>query len=204
MAEQAKTDDLVVFAPAWGEDPVGRLQFGSDLATVEREARPDASRFARAFEVASHGGRTPELDGWRSTASQRFGALTVTTLENPAPVQVLGDLVSLATPEHLRVARVDGGHETDCPFTHAQPQSGGLGFGPAIPADRFVCPGGGFAGVSVAADLSYRPRRCIYAPAIGGNAALRLASADVEIGQTLHGHHALYVEAEPVIERAPR
>ena len=39
-----------------------------------------------------------------------------------------------------------------------------------LPADRFVCPAGGFAAATVAADLDYRPRRCIYSPPQGGRA----------------------------------
>jgi hypothetical protein len=191
VAEQAKPADLVAFAPRWA-DPLGREHFGPQLATVEREARPDETRFPRAFEVALRGAHLPAFAEWRRSGEQRFGAVTVTLWENPSPAVVLDDLVSMLNPQHARVARGDA----DCPYSRGGAQSGNLGFGPTIPADRFACPSGGFAGVSVVADLDYVPRRCIYAPPPGGNTPLRIRFADVRFGRALHGHHALYVEAE--------
>jgi hypothetical protein len=193
VATHAAPEDLVAFAPRW-VDPIGREVFGPGLATVEREARPDETRFSRAFEVGIRGGHLPALAGWHRVGLERFGAVSVTLLENPSPAHVLDDLVSKVSPDHLRVSRVDGGREEDCSFSHAGPQSGQLGFGTAVPADRFVCAGGGFVGTSVVEDTEYYPRRCIYAPPPGRT--LRLRFADIRIGHVLRGHHALYVEAE--------
>ncbi len=202
VAQEAKPGDLVAFAPRWA-DPIGRERFGARLATVEREGRPDETRFPRAFEVAIRGAHLPELAGWRNGAARRFGAVTVTTRENPAPASVLDDLVSMVTPDRLRVSRVDGDRETECSFQRSAPSSGGLGFGPAIPGDRFTCAAGGFVATSVAADLDYRARRCIYAPPPGESASLRLRFSGVRFGHALHGHHALYVEAERDRRGAP-
>lgn len=190
VTAQAKPDDLVAFAPRWA-DPIGRETFGPQLATVEREARPDETRFPRALEVSIRGAHLPAFDGWGRAAQQSFGGVTVTTWTNPSPAVVLDDLVSLVDPQHLRVSR----GETECNFVHGTPTSGNLGAGPTIPGDRFACPGGAFVGVSVVADLDYAPHRCIYAPPTGGS-PLRLRWLDVRFGHTLHGHHALYVEAE--------
>jgi hypothetical protein len=195
VASQAKPDDLVTFAPRW-VDPVGREQLGPALATLEREARPDETRFPRAFEVSIRGEHDPLLEGWRQSAEQRFGRVTVTTLENPSPVHVLDDLVSLVNGQRMQASRVDGDRVSDCTFTHAGTQSGGLGAGPALPADRFVCAAGGFVAATVAADLDYRPRRCIYAPPPGGHSFVRLRFLGVRLGTSIHGHHGLYVEAE--------
>lgn len=193
VASHAAPDDLVAFAPRW-VDPVGREVFGSGLATLAREARPDETRFPRAFEVAIRGGHVPGLADWRRSSVERFGGISVTLWENPSPAHVLDDLVSKVDPAHMRVSRVDGGREDDCPWSHGGPQSGELGFGTAVPADRFACAGGGFVGASVVEDTEYYPRRCIYAPPSGRT--LRLRFQDVRIGHVLHGHHALYVEAE--------
>jgi hypothetical protein len=197
VAAQAKPDDLVAFAPKWA-DPIGREHFGPRLATIEREARPDETRFPRALEVSIRGAHLPAFAGWRQAGEQRFGSVAVTTWENPAPAHVIDDLVSLVDPQHLRVYRGDA----DCNFVHGSPQSGNLGYGPAVPGDRFACPGSGFVGVSVVADLDYVPHRCIFAPP-PGNAPLHLRFADVRFGHTLHGHHALYVEAERDKKGAP-
>jgi hypothetical protein len=189
VASQAQPEDLVAFAPRWA-DPLGRERFGPKLATVEREAPADVTRFPRAFEVAIRGAHLPAFDAWRRASERRFGGVTVTTWENPSPAHVIDDLVSMVDPQHLRVSR----GESECGFVHTSPQSGGLGFGPGVPGDRFACPAGGFVAVSVVADLDYLPHRCIYAPP--GGAPLRLHFQGVHLGRTLHGHHALYVEAE--------
>jgi hypothetical protein len=197
VAAQAKPEDLVAFAPRW-VDPVGREHFGPRIATVEREARPDETRFPRALEVSIRGAHLEAFDGWRRAGEKRFGAVTVTTWENPSPSHVLDDLVSMVDPQHLRVSRGDA----ECSFVHGTVQSGSLGYGPATPGDRFACPGGGAVSASVVADLDYLPHRCIFAPP-SGNAPLRLRFAGVRFGHSLHGHHALYVEAERDRKGAP-
>jgi len=198
----AAPDDLVAFAPRW-VDPIGREMFGPSIATLQREGRPDETRFPRALEVGLGAAHLTELADWQRGEEHRFGRVRVTTWQNPTPAHVLDDLVSLVDPAHLRVSRVDGGRETDCTASHAAVQSGGLGYGPAIPGERFSCPAGGFVGVSVLADLDYRPRRCIYAPAPGGGSVLRLRFMNVQMGRTLKGHHAIYVEAERDRRGAP-
>lgn len=198
VTAQAKPGDLVAFAPNW-VDPVGRERFGPAVATLEREARADETRFPRALEVSIRGAHLPAFDGWKRTAEQSFGRVTVTTWENPAPAAVIDDLVSMVDPQRLHVSRGDA----ECGFSHGAPQSGNLGFGPAIPGDHFACPGGGFVGASVVADLDYVPHRCIYAPPPGGGMPVRLRFDAVRFGRTLHGHHALYVEAERDRKGAP-
>jgi hypothetical protein len=202
VGSRAKPEDLVAFAPSWA-DPVGREHFSARLATLEREARADETRFPRALEVSIRGAHLRAFEGWRRTDRERFGLVTVTTWENPAAAQVLDDFVTMVTAQRVRVSRVEGQREADCPFQRGSPQSGSLGFGPAIPGDRFVCPGGGFVGASVVADLDYRPRRCVYAPPPGGNAFVRLRFLGVRFGRALHGHHAIYVEAERDRKGAP-
>jgi hypothetical protein len=195
VATQVAQQDLVAFAPRWA-DPIGRELFGPSLATLEREGRPDETRYLHAFEVSIRGAHLPALLGWRRAFEQRFGGVTVTRWDNPTPAHVLDDLVSMVVPARVRVSRVDGARDAACPFSQTGAQSGSLGFGPAVPDSRFVCPGGGFVGVSVMADPDYYPRRCIYAPPQGGGSLVRLTFLDVQLGSALHGHHGLYVEAE--------
>jgi hypothetical protein len=196
VASQIRPDDLVTFAPRW-TDPRGREVFGANLATVEREARADESGFPRAFEVSIQGAHDPTLSGWRRSGRRAFGRVVVTTLENPAPEKILMDLVSLAGAGRASVSIVRRGVEADCPFSTGAPMSGPLGFGPAVPAERFGCPGGNFVAPTVLADPDYYPpRRCIYARPPGGDGVLRLRFPGVAMGHSLHGHHALYAEAE--------
>ena len=195
-------DDLVVFAPRWA-DPIGRRYFRDAVATIDREAREDDTRFSRAFEVSIRGLHAPELASWKSEGSRRIGAITITTLVNPSPQKVIDDLLAHDNAEGMRVARVLGGVEQDCGFAHLSAQTGGLGFGPAVPADRFNCPGGTFVGITVVADLDYVPHRCFYAKPLGGTALLRARFTGVVFGNVLHGHHGLYVEAERNRDGAP-
>jgi len=186
----AHPDDLVVFAPFW-VDPLGREHFKQDLATVEREARPDDTRFPRAFEVSIRGAHLPELDGWTAEGKEHFGAITVTTWKNPSPVKVIDDLVAHTAPDRAHVTVFDGSNETDCGWMQDRPQTGGIGFGPAIPGGHFVCPRGGFVAVSVLQATDYRPHKCVYVPALGGAATIRIRFSGVEFGRSLHGHHAI-------------
>jgi hypothetical protein len=185
-----RPEDLVVFAPRWA-DPLGREYFKDELATVEREARPDDTRFPRAFEVSVRGAHLGELDGWKESASQRFGVIRVTTYENPSPVQVQDDLVLHMAPGRALVSLVEGARETDCPWTRGSPQTGALGFGPGIPGDHFVCPRGGFVATSVLQATDYLAHKCVYTPAVGGGAVMRIRFQDVLFGHFLHGHHAI-------------
>jgi hypothetical protein len=195
VAAQSKPEDLVAFAQRWA-DPIGREELGPSIATVAREARADETRFPRAFEVAIRGAHLPALAKWRRAAEERFGGVTVTTWENPSPAHVKDDLVSDVEAARVRVSRIEGDHETDCPLAHGGMQTGGLGAGTPVPADRFACPGGGFVGASILEDSNYYPRRCIDAAPFGGRAVLRLRFLGVHFGRLLHGYHSLYVEAE--------
>ncbi|MEO8877523.1 MAG: hypothetical protein ABI461_18150 [Polyangiaceae bacterium] len=191
---QAKPEDLVTFAPRW-VDPIGREKFGGDLATLAREAPGDVSRFPRAFEVSIRGEHSAALSDWKNADEKKFGAITVTTFTNPTYRPTLEDLVSDLDSEHAAVSRADDKGESACNWTVGPVQTGNLGFGPAIPSQRFDC-GITRVGVSVAADMDYYPHRCIYAPPPGGNSALRIKFANVLFGDVLHGNHGLYVEAE--------
>jgi hypothetical protein len=191
----AAPTDLVLFAPLW-TDPIGREHFGDALADVTRTARPDESRFPRAIEVSIRGKHRPELEGWKSVAREKVGAITITTLENPHPVHVIDDLLTHASPGGMSVHRIDGGRDTDCPWTQTATQAGGLGAGPAVPGERFACPGGNFVGISVIHALDHSPRRCFFAPPGGGSSVLRVRFANVAFGDALHGHAGLQNEAE--------
>lgn len=198
VAAQAKPEDLIAFTPRWA-DPLGREFFGPGLATLEREARDDETRFPRAFEVSIRGFHLPALSGWKRTDRRTFGGVSVTTLENPAPATVLSDLVSMLDPQHLGVSLVQGAdRESDCSFVpNASVVSGGLGAGmPLSGGPRFVCPGNAAVATTIATDLDYYPHRCIYA-APPGDSTLRMRFSSVAFGRALSGHHDVYIETGP-------
>jgi hypothetical protein len=110
-------------------------------------------------------------------------------------VRVIDDLVEHAAASRAQVTLVEGGNEIDCPWTHGLPQTGQIGFGPGLPADRFVCGRSAFVATSIVQALDYRPHRCIYAPPLGGSAILRVRFVDVEFGRALHGYQAISWDA---------
>ncbi len=195
VRKQVQPSDLVVFAPSWA-DPLGREYLGDDLATMEREARPDESRFPRAIEVSIRGKHRAELAHWRAVAKEKVGAVTITTLENPAPVKLLDDLLAHAALRTMTVARVENDREVACSWAHGAAQAGSLGAGPATPADKFTCAGGSVVGISVIFAMDNTPRRCLLATTPGGGSVLRITFTDVLFGRVLHGHQALPQFAE--------
>lgn len=201
---EVKPDDLVLFAPFWA-DPLGREFFRDELAGIKREARPDESRFARAFEVGIRGAHRPELDGWKKVSERRVGKVTVGLYENPAPVKLQADLTDLVSPERMTVSRLDGAAETPCPFQRGPGQPGGLGVpqGPAVPGDKFVCNGGAYVGLAVLHALDHHPHLCIFASPPGGSGALRMKFSNVVFGSSLHGHSGVqwFNERTPSAER---
>lgn len=197
-----KGDDLVTFAPDWAS-PLGRKAFGDELITVERAAPPDVTRFPRALEVSIRGQHLEELADWKVLEERAAGRVTIRVLENPRPVHVLSDLVTLFEQGQGTLTRVEGDHEEPCMRGRGPILSGNLGFGAAVPQDRIMCPRGGYAAVTVLPDLEYRPRRCIYVPPLGGAAMLRITFTGVHFGGVLHGHHGLYTEAERAKDGQP-
>ncbi len=196
---ELRPEDLVVFAPFWA-DPLGRRSFGDDIATIPREARPDETRFPRAFEVSIRGAHVPELESWKKVSEKHVGKITITLLENPAPAKVLTDLVTLVRPETLSVSRVEGnGTEVPCSFSRGASVGGStvVPQGTLTPADRFVC-GQGHVGVAVLHALDHHPHLCIFAsPA--QSSTLRLVFKGVTFGGALHGHSGI----QWVTERTP-
>ena len=199
LTGEVKRDDLVIFAPFWA-DPIGRERFGDELAGLRREARPDESRFLRAFEVGIRGAHRAELEGWKKTSEKTVGKITIGTYENPAPVKLLADLMDLIGTDRVTVTRVDGASETACPFQHGIGQPGGLGVpqGPAVPGDRYVCSSGAYVGAAVLHALDHHPHLCLFVSPQGGG-SLRVRFSRIAFGTSLHGHSGV----QWVNERTP-
>ncbi len=191
--------DGVIIAPRWAE-PTARAEFGRELATLERMAPGDFQRYRRVVELSVRGEHATEVASWPIAEEKRFGKIAVRIHTNPS---YEGRVVDLLSPfEPARATTVSFG-TADCPYSRGPMQTGNLGFGPAIPGDRFNCPNGALAGMTVIADLTYRPRRCILARAGQEGSPLRVTFHDVEIGKFLVGHHGIYAEHERNLDGAP-
>lgn len=199
---EVKPDDLVIFAPFWA-DPIGREHFGDELAGLDREARPDETRFARAFEVGIRGMHRPELEGWKKASERHVGKITIGIYENPAPAKPIFDLVkALATrPDRAIVTRVDNDRESPCTFQRGMGQAGGLGVpqGIGVPPDKFMCGSGGWVGIAVLHALDHHPHLCIFATPSGPTSTVRIKFPDVPFGGAIHGHTGI----QWVNERTP-
>jgi hypothetical protein len=196
VQKDIQAQDLVTIAPDWAS-PVARQHLSTSVATANRIARADESRFARAFELSIRGGRDETLAGWSVVSRRRFGKVTLSVYANPNYRPVQDDLVDLVREGSMTLTRIDDSSEEPCPLMHLTSMSGNIGFGPGIPADRFACTRrGGFAGITILPDLTYRPRRCIYVPPQGGSSLQRLEFPKVHFGSQLVGHHGIAVHAE--------
>lgn len=193
--------DGLIFAPRWLE-PQGRRWMGPALATFERMTTPDYGRYGRVIELSIRGAHREELAGWKRGEAQSFGRVELVAWENPSPAPIIDDpLASLR--DRVRVSKIEGGMERECPFETSLPQTAGTYFPPGVPTpgERFNC-GNAMVGITVLSALDYSGRRClIAAPSPGMKLRVRLSA--VKLGRVLHGNHGLYAEAERNLTGAP-
>jgi len=198
----AKPEDLVVMAPYW-TDPIGRELFKDEILSIAREARPDSSRFPRAVEVSIRGKHLDELADWKIESKKQVGPVTLTVLDNPSYTPLKDDLVDHVAPGKMSVSVVSGAGAVECAFTHGPVETGGLGFGPAIPSSRFACPGGATLSATVMMPGDYRPHRCLFMPPMGSGKTLRVRFLGVAFGQLLHGHAGIDWDSTAHAEEPP-
>jgi len=166
---------------------------GPELATIERMAFADVSRYSRAIEVSIRGEHREELAGWKNAGLASFGHIEITTWENPSPRPVIDDPMQT---NRIRVSRIDGQGEQNCGLEHTSSQTAGTYYPPGIPlpGDRFNC-AGSIVAITIMPVLDYSARRCITAmPAQGTK--FRVVFQSVKLGKALHGNHGLYAENE--------
>ena len=149
------------------------------------KACPDATRFPRAVEVSTRGAHEAELSSWKVESTRDVGPITLTVKDNPAYTPLKDDSVDHAAPGKMTVSLVSGGGEAECTGLR-QVETGGLGFGPAIPAGRFSCPGSSPRRYVQPSD--YRPTAACSAPRPAAERRLRVRFQDMTFGKVLHGH----------------
>jgi hypothetical protein len=163
---EKRPGDLVLFAPAW-VDPIGRLHLG-DVIAVAEEARMDAARYGRLWEVSVRGGRAPETRaaGVRQVRQERFGRVTVTLYEQPR-AEVVYDF--LERWREARVSRWRGERlEAEC----------------SLQAERIQCPGIGHNHVALRLmEPDYTAKQCLYVQPVE-RAQVRLTFS-ATLGRTL-------------------
>ncbi len=195
IARARREGDLVTSAPVW-TDPLARMHF-RDLIALRDAARPDASRYPRAWVATIRGAEHPDFQGWRETSSQSFGPVTVRLLTNPAPATVRFDFADNLRPPNVTVERVEGESRRGCAFAGGLPVTGGgLGQGALPGPERFQCgEPWNYVGVTVIEDMQHRGRRCIWSHPVQGGVMVTRFDA-VPMGAVIHGHHGIAYEAE--------
>lgn len=196
IARHKREGDLVTSAPLW-TDPLARMYF-HDLIALRDAARPDATRYVRAWVATIRGKEHPDLTGWREASAVAFGRVTVRLMVNPQPARVLYDFTEHVRPPDASVQRVDGELQRECSFQSGLfVAGGGLGGGMLPGPERFLCSGEGwnYVGVTIAEDMQHRGRRCIWSHPVQG-AVMRTTFRNVPMGTRIHGHHTLAYEAE--------
>ncbi len=202
VRESLESTDAVIAAPAWA-DPILRLQLG-DRITAKLAGRVDLSPFERLWVLSIRGATAPEAPTRTPDFEQVVGRVTVRRYDfGPTPVVL--DLV-----DALRSATVDitrGGVRQECPWRErlGGPSRGGLGFGPVVPRQRFVCDESKswlWVGTTLIEDLSLSPRRCIWQHP-QGKEPVSITYHNVHLGQKLVLYGGLYYLDERDEEGAP-
>jgi hypothetical protein len=153
--------DLVTVAPSWA-DPLVR-RYAQDMISVSDAGRSSLSRYERLWVFSIRGRRSSEAPDRDADFSRTFGLVKVERWDLGASTLVY-DFV-----EHISEARVtstEGGIARPCPWVDDRfAYGGGLGSGPMMPRQRFVCSRAIshlYVGATVFADHALGPRRCVW------------------------------------------
>ncbi len=183
---------LVVVVPRWAE-PHLRQRLGDDVMPIAHLARSDTARFPFAVEVGLHGEHAADLARFDPVEETVVGPFVVRRLANRTSERVLFDFVDGLRPPDASVRGTDP--EVHCAWSaRSRVIAGGLGGRPALPRERFECPGPPWAAVAVTvvADQSMLPRRCIWAqPFDDGDKVLRFERVPLAGARRLVGHHGM-------------
>lgn len=192
-----ESNDRIVAAPAWA-DPIVRLHLG-DLMTLRSAAPEDSAGFGRVWELGIRGQSTRKEP---AELEERFGEVRVRMWKLSAD-DVVYDFVDQI--EHAQVELVEGDASRPCPWLDAPLGRGGLGHGPMVPDERFVCDPSRpwlWVGPTVLADLTLTPRRCIWQHPAGPE-PVRSTFFDVLLGDRLVVHGGVDYENERWRARSP-
>jgi hypothetical protein len=195
VARNRHPGDLVASAPLW-TDPLARLYFAAEIP-LRDAARPDATRYPRAFVATIRGAQHVDFADWTEEHAERFGEVTVRVLRNPHPAAVLYDFVQHLAPPDAEVVRADPNGPHPCAYRSGlRVEGGGLGQGALAGPARYMCGDPwNYVGRTIVEDMEHRGRLCIWSHPVVG-APMRTVFHSVPIGTMLRGHHAVAYEAE--------
>jgi len=179
VRREFEPSDRLVAAPHWVE-PIVRHHLGG-LLSLSTASEREASGDGRIWEVSIRGAggraRSPNVD-------EAFGGVRVRAWPIEGD-EILFDFVEEIAQAEVQVV-VDGARRP-CPWRAGRVRGGGLGWGPLPGRHRFRCDPSRpwlWVGATVMADLSLRPRRCIWHHPAGAE-PVRVTFSDVPLGDTL-------------------
>ena len=190
LAATLTESDGLLIGTRWIE-PLARQKLGDGLLTRERLGA-GASTFSRVA-VVSERGHASLPAGYIVDDRVVFGDLDISRAHAAVPFRVNARFESLLS--RASVVLDANGVETPCTWGVYGSTSGNLGTGPAIPAERFSCPGL-FVVRSVVTDTAYVAHDAVYTDVPGDGRTVVVRWPDVAMGTALRGGFGLYVEAE--------
>ncbi|MFW6197725.1 MAG: hypothetical protein ACOC5B_02560 [Myxococcota bacterium] len=200
VRELARPDDAFAVAPPWA-DPLLRRELGDRIALAEA-GRSDLAPFTRLWALTIRGHRPAEAPSRPPDQVEHFGRVRVLRWDlGPSPVRF--DLVEQVPQAEVSRARAEG--EQSCPWRRLASRGGGLGAGPAVPAERFVCDsarGHLWVAPTIIEDLSLEPRHCVWQHP-QGRQPVRVRYRDVPLGDRIVLYAGLYYEHERRLEGGP-
>lgn len=200
VRELARPGDAFAVAPPWA-DPLLRRELGDRIA-LANAGRSDLAPFSRLWALTIRGHRPAGAPSRPPDRVEHFDRVRVLRWDlGPSPVRF--DLVEQVSQAEVSLVRPDGEHP--CPWRRPGPRGGGLGAGPAVPPERFVCdPRRPFLWVAptIIEDLGLEPRRCV-SQHPQGRQPVRVRYRDVPLGDRIVLYAGLYYEHERRLEGGP-
>lgn len=155
-----RAGDLVAAAPAW-VDPRLRRAAG-DLVDHAAAGRSDLAAYDRLWLLTIRGAVHPDEPAAEPELDEAVGPIRVRRWSlGPSPVRY--DFV--AKVDDAEVTTRVGGRQTQCEYKEHRAGGGGLGKGPAYPAERFACDPKRrwlYVGRTMSEDLDLQPRWCVW------------------------------------------
>jgi hypothetical protein len=202
VRERLEDGDAIEAAPGWA-NPLVRQHLG-DRIPLRMAGRSDLAAYERLWVLSARGARTPDAPSRQPDLRERYGRVTVDRFDF-GPSAVTLDLVG-ALPR-AKVDFMERGKTRSCRWTarSAGAVRGGLGYGVAPPAQRFVCDPRRkwlWVGATVLEDLDLAPRHCVWQHA-AGKQPVGVTYEDVHLGTELVLYGGLYHRHERDLSGAP-
>lgn len=202
VRERLREGDVVAVAPHWA-NPLLRLELG-DRMPSSMVGRSDLAAYDRLWVFSVRGARAPEAPVRAPDLREHYGRVLLERYDF-APTAVTLDLVDALPRAEVDITERSKTRLCRWQARNTKPVRGGLGHGPAAPAQRFVCDPKRswlWVGATVLEDLDLRARRCVWQHPVGKQ-PVGVTYRDVHLGTHMVLHGGLYYRHERDGKGAP-